>query len=157
MDKNWQAALGAMTYGIYVLTTRRDEAINGMIASWVTQVSHSPPLILAAVHPNRFSHDLMAENGAFGLHVIDRRRPDMLKRFKGPDPAKKFDALEWTDGHTGVPVLKDCLAWFELRIRERLTPGNHTLFIGEIVAAGVNQSGTPLSTLDYDGMYTGKN
>ena len=32
-----------MTYGIYVLTCRHEETINGMIASWVTQVSYDPP------------------------------------------------------------------------------------------------------------------
>ncbi|RLB87199.1 MAG: flavin reductase, partial [Deltaproteobacteria bacterium] len=43
MKKQWLPAFGQMTYGIYVLTTRFDDAVNGMIASWVTQVSYAPP------------------------------------------------------------------------------------------------------------------
>jgi thiamine phosphate synthase YjbQ (UPF0047 family) len=35
-------------------------------------------------------------------------------------------------------------------------PGNHTLFIGEVVNSGINSTGTPLCTLEYDGMYVGK-
>ncbi|MCK5835979.1 MAG: flavin reductase family protein [Desulfobacula sp.] len=60
------------------------------------------------------------------------------------------------DIFTGAPILKDCMAWFELQVKERHDPGNHTLFIGEVINSGVNSPGTPLCTLEYDGMYIGK-
>ncbi len=157
MKAQWQSAFGQMTYGIYVMTTAQDEAVNGMIASWVTQVSYDPPLIMAAVHPNRYSHDMIVKTRAFGLHIIDRSQKDLLKRFKGPDPKEKFAGMDWVAGKTGVPVLTDCLAWFELEVKERHQAGNHTLFIGKVVDAGSNSETTPLCTLDYEGMYVGKN
>ena len=156
MEKDWIAALGQMTYGIYVLTTRVDDIINGMIASWVTQVSYEPPLIAVAVHPNRYSHDLVEKSRSFALHILDRSQKDLLKTFKGPDPEKKFSTISWEPGRAGSPIIKDCLAWFELTVEERLTPGNHTLFIGEVIDGGTRRSGTPLCTLDYEGMYVGK-
>ena len=145
-----------MTYGIYVLTTRFEETVNGMIASWVTQVSYDPPLILAAVHPNRYSHDLMEKSGVFALHVIAKEQKELLSRFKGPDPLEKFSGIDWATGHTGCPVLKRCMAWFECRVTDRYRPGNHRLFVGEVLRAGTGADGTPLCTLDYEGMYTGK-
>jgi flavin reductase (DIM6/NTAB) family NADH-FMN oxidoreductase RutF len=157
MKKQWQSAFGQMTYGIYVMTTKLDDAVNGMIASWVTQVSYDPPLILAAVHPNRYSHDMIVTTRAFGLHIIDQSQKDLLKRFKGPDPMEKFAGMDWIPGKTGMPILTDCLAWFELEVIEQHQPGNHTLFIAKVVDAGVHSEGTPLTTLDYEGMYTGKN
>ncbi|MCG6910683.1 MAG: flavin reductase family protein [Deltaproteobacteria bacterium] len=156
MKKRWLEAFGRMTYGIYVLTARVDEIINGMIASWVAQVSYDPPMIMAAVHPNRYSHGLIEKSGFFALHVLDRSQKAMLQRFKGPDPGKKFSGTPWHYGKTGAPVLTDCPAWFELEVKARHTPGNHTLFFGEVVDAGVHSEGTPLCTLDYDGLYTGK-
>lgn len=156
MEASWQKAFGRMNYGIYVLTTRQDDTINGMIASWVSQVSHTPPLIMAAVHPNRYSHGLLEESGAFALHVLDRCQREMLGRFKGPDASGKFEGLEWRVGETGCPVLKDCLAWLECTVIETLAPGNHTLFIGEVIGAGCAAEGDPLTTLDYEGQYTGR-
>ena len=123
----------------------------------VTQVSYEPPLILVAVHPNRYSHGLIEKSNAFVLHVLDKSQKNMLKRFKGPDPEKKFSGLSWKTKKTGAPILKDCMVWFELQIKERHDPGNHTLFIGEVINSGVNSPGTPLCTLEYDGMYIGKN
>lgn len=157
MKAKWQSVFGQMTYGIYVMTTKQADVVNGMIASWVTQVSYDPPLIMAAVHPNRYSHDMIVKTKAFGLHLIDRSQKDLLKRFKGPDPKEKFAGMDWKPGKTGVPILTDCLAWFELEVKEQHQPGNHTLFIGKVLDAGVHSEGNPLTTLDYEGMYVGKN
>ncbi len=156
MKKEWLTAFGHMTYGIYVLTARFENTINGMIASWVSQVSYEPPLIMVAVHSNRYSHHLLEKGQAFALHVLDKSQKDMLQRFKGPDPERKFFEIPWETGKTGVPVLENCMAWFELKVKEQHDPGNHTLFIGKVVDCGAQSSGTPLCTLDYEGMYVGK-
>ena len=156
MKDTWLKAFGQMTYGIYVLTTRHEEIINGMIASWVSQVSYDPPLILVAIHPNRYSHGLTEKSGNFVLHVIERSQKELLARFKGADSAEKFSGIDWEPGQTGCPVLKACLAWFECSIKESYRPGNHTLFVGEVIDSACGSAGTPLCTLDYEGMYTGK-
>jgi len=156
MKPEWQRALGQMTYGIYVLTTCYKKEINGMIASWVSQVSYEPLLLVAAVHPSRYSHGLIEQSGCFALHVPAKRQADFLRRFKGPDPGRKFEGLAWRRGKTGCPVIGDCLAWFECRVQQIYRPGNHTLFVGEVVAAGENGSGHPLSSLDYEGVYLGR-
>ncbi|MDL2269469.1 flavin reductase family protein [Desulfosarcina sp. OttesenSCG-928-A07] len=145
-----------LTYGIYVLTTRFEDAINGMIASWVSQVSFDPPLFMAAVHPNRYSHRLMLKSSVFALHLVDQSQKDLLIRFKGPDPRKKFEGLNWTDGKNGCPILADCMGVVECRIIQNLSPGNHTLFIGQATHAEFRNPRPVLSTLDYEGCYLGK-
>jgi len=145
-----------MTYGIYVLTTRFENSINGMIASWVSQVSYDPPLFMVAVHPNRYTHDLLAKSGHFTLHILSRDQKDLLGRFKGPDASEKFASIAWEDGVTGCPVVADCIGCMECRIIQTLAPGNHTLFIGELVNAVFNEEKIPLCTLDYERCYLGK-
>jgi flavin reductase (DIM6/NTAB) family NADH-FMN oxidoreductase RutF len=145
-----------MTYGIYVLTTHHGEEINGMIASWVSQISYDPPLLSVAVHPNRYSHHLIQKSGSFALHLLHRDQTDFLTRFKGPDPKAKFAATEWVRGKTGSPILKQCLGYVDCVLREHYAPGNHSLFIGEIVDGQLFSHEDPLSTLDYEGAYVGK-
>ncbi len=156
MKSEWIQALGRMTHGIYVLTTARGDEINGMIASWVCQVSYEPPLVAVAVHPRRYSHGLIEKSGAFALHALGKDQSDLLGRFKGPDPAAKFDGLDWRPGRTGCPLLTDCAARLECRVREALAPGNHTVFIGEVVHAVRVSDGPVLCTADYGGQYLGK-
>ena len=155
MEQEWRTALGKMTYGIYVLTTAAQEKMNGMIASWVSQVSHDPPLVMVTVHPSRYSHTLIVQSGAFVLHMLGADRKDFLKRFKGPDPMEKFAGIKWSKGKTGAPILEDCIAWIECRVKSRLSPGNHSLFIGQIVDAKTVSENVAMHTADYDGQYIG--
>jgi flavin reductase (DIM6/NTAB) family NADH-FMN oxidoreductase RutF len=157
MLEQWENITGRMTYGIYLLTSAHREEINGMIASWVSQISYDPPLISVAVHPNRYSHRLIEKSGRFALHVLAKSQRSFLQRFKGPDRQKKFDSIAWRKGVTGSPVLSGCPAWLECEVRTRLQPGNHSLFIAEAVAARVqNPAAQPLTTRDYEGVYLGK-
>jgi len=156
MQDEWIEALGQMTYGIYVLTSYYKEKINGMIASWVSQVSYDPLLIMVAVHPNRYSHNLIAKSGCFALHALAADQSNLLSRFKGPDPKAKFSSIQWQPGRTGCPILKECRAYFECKVTAEYTPGNHTLFLGEVLEAKVLGKGNILSSLDYDGIYLGK-
>ena len=156
MEKEWLSAFGKMTYGIYVLTTAFEDRINGMIASWVSQVSYEPPLISVAVHPNRYSHQLIDQSRCFALHVVAKDRTDLPKRFKGPDPQAKFSDIEWSKGKTGSPIITDCIAWFECELAGSLAPGNHTVFIGKVVDAKMVSENSVMSTADYDGAYIGR-
>jgi flavin reductase (DIM6/NTAB) family NADH-FMN oxidoreductase RutF len=156
MKAQWTKALGTMTYGIYGLTTFYKDEINGMIASWVSQVSYDPLLIMVAVHQSRYSHHLIEQSGCFALHVLHRDQAEFLNRFKGFGPQEKFAGLRWQRGATGCPVLEDCLAYFECRVKSQYAPGNHTLFCGEVMASQVFSEGAPLTTLDYEGVYLGQ-
>jgi flavin reductase (DIM6/NTAB) family NADH-FMN oxidoreductase RutF len=156
MKNEWIAALGKMAHGIYVLTTWHGDEINGMIASWVCQVSYDPPLVAVAVHPARYSHKLIEKSGVFALHMLEKDQSMLLRRFKGDDPAAKFEGLDWQRGRTGCPLLSVCTAFLECRVRQTFVPGNHSLFIGEIVHGARISDGPVLTTADYSGQYLGK-
>ena len=156
MRDEWIEALGDMTYGIYILTSFYKDTINGMIASWVSQVSYDPLLIMVAVHPNRYSHHLIDKSGCFALHALSAGQSDFLDRFKGSDPKAKFSSLQWQRGRTGCPILKECRAYFECKVTADYAPGNHTLFLGEVLEAQILDRGKTLSSRDYDGIYLGK-
>jgi flavin reductase (DIM6/NTAB) family NADH-FMN oxidoreductase RutF len=156
MKNDWVRALGTMTYGIYVLTASHEDTVNGMIASWASQISYEPPLIAAAVHPNRFSHALIEKSGCFALHVLARKQKPLVSKFMRFDPETKFSGIAWQAGQTGCPILADCVAYFECKLHTRFQPGNHTLFVGEVVNAAVLSDAELLTTLDYKGQYIGR-
>ncbi len=157
MNVQWLKALGKMTYGIYVLTACYKDQYNGMIASWVSQISYEPPMIMAALHPDRYSHHLVEKSSSFAVHIISREQNEYMERFKGKNPEKKFEGIAWEKGRTGVPILKDCIAFIECSVKEIIKPGNHSLFIGEVIDAGSNLEKQPFTTMDYNRIYTGKN
>ena len=156
MDKEWIQSVSKMTYGIYVLTSFYKEEINAMIASWVSQISYTPPMLITAVHPKRYSHLLIEKSGCFAVNILSRDQTSLIRRFKGPDPAAKFDSIDWVRGILGCPLLESCLAYMECKVTASFQPGNHTLFVGNIMDAKFLAKGDPLSTNDYEGVYLGK-
>lgn len=156
MHPGWQTVFSKMTCGVYVLTTAYRDKKNGMIASWVSQISYEPPLLTVAVHPKRYTHRLIEQSGCFALHLLPRSKKDYLTRFKGPDPEKKFEGIDWRVGAGGCPILQDCVGYIECDVVDSIAPGNHTLFIGRAVNAKNVSEEPVLTTLDYSGSYTGK-
>ncbi len=39
---------------------------------------------------------------------------------------------------TGAPIFDEAIAWMDCEVRHTLDLGTHTLFVGEIVAASIN-------------------
>ena len=156
MKEEWINAMGKMTNGIYLLTTAYKSQVNGMIASWVTQVSYDPPLIAVAVHPNRLSHGIIENSGSFVLHVMKKSQKSLVMQFIGSASDEKFNGVEWQPGTTGCPLVKGCAAWFECNIFDRFQPGNHTMYIGEVITVETLSEAAVLTTQDYRGQYIGR-
>jgi A/G-specific adenine glycosylase len=70
--------------------------------------------------------------------VADTGRPDSvegLQALPGIGP--------YTAGTTGAPIFDEALAWIECEVRETVTFGSHTLFIGELVDCAMNDAEAP--------------
>ena len=149
-------ALTRFTYGIYILTTMKGDERHGMIASWVSQVSHDPPLVMVAVRKNRRVHPIVKETGAFALHVLDRDdNKQILGRFKLPLPEQRFEGAECVTLETGCPILTETLAYLDCRLVDTVDAGDHTLFIGEALAADAKEGGSSMTGWDYGKVYLG--
>ena len=134
-----EVAFTALVHGVYVVTSRLKDVVNGMTASWVAQVSLKPLLVMVSIAPSRYSHRLVQESGVFAVNVLADTQVELGKRFgyKSGRQVDKFAGLEWTTVATGAPILPQAYAYLDLKLRDTMTAGDHTLFVGEVVAAKV--------------------
>lgn len=140
-DKLRRRVLWTMPSGLYVLgSTDRAERRNGMTINWVTQLSFDPKLVGAAVEQTAFTHELIDAGGCFALSLIDREDRAIVRKFTKPVEvdlvAKTLNGFEYVEAVTGAPVLAQAVAFVDCEVRERVTVGHHTLFIGEVVDTG---------------------
>jgi flavin reductase (DIM6/NTAB) family NADH-FMN oxidoreductase RutF len=137
-----EVAFAALVHGVYVVTTRLEDVVNGMTAAWVSQVSLKPLLVMVSIAPPRYSHRLIKESGIFAINVLDDTQADLGKRFgyKSGRQVDKFAGLEWTAAVTGAPILPQAYAYLDLKLKETCTAGDHTLFLGEVVDARILHS-----------------
>lgn len=134
-----EIAFTTLVHGVYVVTTLLKDAVNGMTASWVSQVSLKPLLVMVSIAPSRYSHRLIQESGIFAVNVLDSTQADLGKRFgyKSGRQVDKFAGLEWTQAATGAPILPQAYAYLDLKLKDTCAAGDHTLFLGEVVDAKI--------------------
>jgi flavin reductase (DIM6/NTAB) family NADH-FMN oxidoreductase RutF len=115
-----------------------------MPVAWLCPVSWAPPRVAVAVHPARFTHDLVQGAGAFALSIPTRPMADVVLRagqMSGHEVDHKVAALGLDyepDEFTGAPFVVGCVAAVACSVVDTLTPGDHTVFIGQIEAAEVD-------------------
>ena len=136
-----EVAFAALVHGVYVVTTRLGDEVNGMTAAWVSQVSLKPLLVMVSIAPPRYSQRLIKESGVFAVNVLTDDQVELGKRFgyKSGRQVDKFAGLEWTAAATGAPILPQAYAYLDLKLRDTFTAGDHTLFVGEVVDARILQ------------------
>lgn len=146
-----QHTLSNLTHGVYILSTRRGRQLSAMAAAWVMQVSEYPPEIAVAVKDNRYTHDAILESETFALSVLREDQINVATHFAAGSSEfdEKFIGVPHQRTPSGSPVMLDCLAYFDCRLRNTTRVGDYTLFIGEVTAAEtLDEYGHPLL---YDG------
>jgi len=120
--------------------SRAGDERNAMTTSWITQLAMEPVLIGVGVDNSAVTRRLIADGGAFSVNLWDANDTKVFVKFSKPatydDGALNGRAVR--DGVTGVPVFVEAVAFVECEVRQALDLGSHTLFIGEVVDAGIH-------------------
>ena len=153
-----KAVLRLFTYGLYAVGARHGDEVSGMTANWVVQSSFEPPMLALAVEADSHTCQVIQASGAFAVSVYESGQREMagkLGRTYAKHP-EKLDGLTWKPGPaTGSPVLGEALGWVECRVQGSLPAGDHIVFVGEVVEAGQNREGTPLTLKEAGFKYSG--
>ena len=117
---------------------------NIITLAWSMPASARPPMLVVSIAPKRYSHELIEETGEF---VVNVPTMDILKEtlLCGRRTGREYDKFEEA-GLTPLQakivkpqVIKECVAHLECRLHQKIAPGDHTLFIGEILTAYANE------------------
>jgi flavin reductase (DIM6/NTAB) family NADH-FMN oxidoreductase RutF len=142
-DVEFRRVMGHFATGVTVVTTvRPDGGPCGLTVSAVSSVSLSPTLLLVCLDRASESNRCLAVSGTFAVNVLAEGTGEAIaRRFAGKED--KFQGIGYTARETGAPVLDDALAWMDCRVVQSLPAGDHTLYLGEVMAADAHP-GTPL-------------
>jgi flavin reductase (DIM6/NTAB) family NADH-FMN oxidoreductase RutF len=139
----FRAALGRFASGVTVVTTRdNSNRLHGITVSAFCSVSLAPPLILVCIDKEAGSHYAFEQSRAFVVNILREDQQYLSDRFASQLP-DKFAGVKYRAGIENLPVLEDVLVNLECRLVNAHDNGDHTIYIGEIVASSVRE-GKPL-------------
>jgi len=143
MDENAKKTeLRMIPYGLYVMTAEdKDDRISAATVNWVTQASFKPPLVAVGVKADSQIHDIIKTAGNFALNVLGKGQQGAAYAFFKPAErdGQKISGEPFHARSTEAPVLENTPAFFECRLVTTVEEGDHSIFVGEVVDAGVTQ------------------
>jgi flavin reductase (DIM6/NTAB) family NADH-FMN oxidoreductase RutF len=152
-----KAMLLKIPHGLYICGVKDGDQVNGFTASWVMQGSFKPPLVVNCVKSDSGSNQMIRNSGVFAISFLESGQKEMAQKFFKPQRrvGNKFEDVDFYLGETGCPIISDALGYVECQVVGTVDQGDHTVFVGEVIAAGVHREGAALNLADTDWQYGG--
>lgn len=130
-------AMMKLSYGLFVLTAKTGEKINGCITNTAIQVTTEPNQIAFAVNKANLTHDMVKESGRFVISIISEKAEfSLFKHFgfqsgRDVDKFADFDSYKLTE--SGIPYITAGInAYLEGEVVSASDLGTHTLFVCKV-------------------------
>lgn len=152
-------SLRMMTYGLYVITAKAGDETAAGTVNWVSQASFAPPLLMVGVKADSHVHALIDQSGGFALNILAADQKGIAQDFfrsTQVEPGRLNGHAVEAGPMFGAPLLTECPAWLEAKVVQSVRHGDHTVFVAEVVEAGVRQADAkPLVMWDTGWFYGG--
>ncbi|NET01660.1 MAG: flavin oxidoreductase [Sphaerospermopsis sp. SIO1G1] len=140
---NVEQAVGRIVGSLCVVTATQENVKTGMLASWVTQASFSPPGLTIAVAKDRAIENLTHSGNNFVVNILAEGREIRKQFMKVYAPGQdRFAGLDTAEADNGGVILNGALAYLECTVNNRMEVGDHWLVYATVDDGQVlNQDG----------------
>src|SRR3989338_967097 len=127
-----KTALRKIPHGVYVVGVQHDGQLNAFTATWLTQVSFTPPLVAFGIRKDSHSFEMIKRGRVFTVNLLGKNQKPIAEHFVKPAAVvgEKLKTVRHRLGKTGAPVLEEAIAYVECEVREIANEqGDHALII----------------------------
>ncbi|MBQ8640009.1 MAG: flavin reductase [Lachnospiraceae bacterium] len=130
-------AMHKLSYGLFVITGKKDGKDTGCIVNTVSQVTTSPNRISVTVNKSNYTHDVIKSTHAFNVSILTENAPfEVFQRFgfqSGKD-TNKFSGFHYTSrsGNGLLYLTSYTNAFLSCWVTNMIDLGTHTMFIAEV-------------------------
>lgn len=144
--QSFKQAMSQFASGVTVVTTACDGRDFGLTVSAFTSVSLDPPLVLVCIDRRLQAHEAIERSRIFAVNILCADQLELGMRFAGlrPEMADRFEGLKCATAITGSPILPDSLGWIDCALWQRYDGGDHSIFVGEVLASSTTAREAPL-------------
>ena len=145
IDQTLKRSLGQMIKGVEIVGAAHDGVVRAYCSHWVTQVSFEEPIVMASVSPKHDTYPLMVASGRFSVSILAGDQVDVGQYFSYPGRKFRYIADEYLEllPDTGLPVVKNCVAWLSCEVFDTKTMADHELLFARVVEVGAGRLKDP--------------
>jgi ferric-chelate reductase [NAD(P)H] len=150
MDLN---TLFKVTYGMYIVSSKKGDRINAQLSNTVVQISPNPATMLISVSKNNLTHEFIEESGVFTVSIVAKNcemKDIGYFGFRTGRDYDKFKDCQYKIGNNGAPIiLEHTLGYIECEVLKTMDCQSHTIFIGKVTNAEILDPELEPMTYDY--------
>ena len=154
MDIPWGSDIAnRFITNVGLVTTHGTHGHNIMACEWTHHLSYKPALIGISLHPRHASHNHIKETKEFGIAITSIHQ-SVLSSLAGKDSGKKFNKIKIAEElgykffpakNINVMMIENASVNLECKLHQEIPLGDHTLFVGEVIAASFSPEAKPLA------------
>jgi len=139
-----------LSYGMCIISSKKDNDFNGCIVNTAFQITPEPPMIAVSVNKENLTYEYIVESKIFTISILAEETPmPFIGKFgfrTGRD-TDKFQEVDYKLSIAGVPIVLDnTVAFIEAEVTNAIDVETHTLFIGRITACEtIDESKVPMT------------
>lgn len=127
---------------VLLVTSAYRDRYNIMALAWQTPLSGRPPLVGIAVAVQHFTCELINKSLEFALNIPGAGLLEKVNRCgkisgREVDKFKETGLTPFAAKKVRAPLIEECLGHLECGVVERYKAGDHFFFVGEVLAASV--------------------
>lgn len=154
-------ALHKISYGMYVVSSKKDGKFNGQIANTMFQTTSEPAMIALCLNKKNLTHEFVLASKVVTVSVLSTETPmEFIGRFgfKSGRDGYKFDGVNIKLGVSGAPIVLDnAIAYFEAEVVASMDAQTHTVFLAKILDAEIlDENAEPMTYAYYHMVKGGK-
>ena len=120
------------------------EESNIITVAWIGILNTNPAMCYISVRPERYSHDIIKENGEFAINLTTRQLAYAtdwcgVKSGRDVDKFKEMKLTKEKANIISVPLIKESPVSVEWKVKEIVPLGSHDMFVAEIVAIDADE------------------
>ncbi len=144
---------------IGLITSNGPHGQNIMAAEWTFHISYTPGLLAVCINPHDATHDNIHATKEFGVSLCASDQASFSSIAGGSSgknvdkiaSLKKLGVVFYAGKQINVPMVESAAVNVECKLVKKITLGDHTMFVGEIVEASSNESKQPI--IYHEGKY----
>lgn len=120
------------------------EESNIITVAWTGILNTNPAMCYISVRPERYSHNIIKENGEFAINLTTRQLAYAtdwcgVKSGRDVDKFKEMKLTKEKANIISVPLIKESPVSVECKVKEIVPLGSHDMFMAEIVAIDADE------------------
>lgn len=131
-QRKFRDALGQFATGVTIITTlTKGGEPEGLTVNSFSSLSLNPAMILWSLSNDTPVLGVFLECERFAVNVLAADQQHLSDRFAS-SINNRFDNLDWYSGVNGVPLIPNCLAYFECCKAACHEGGDHHIIVGGV-------------------------